>query len=137
LDAATLSEYVESTSITTIASDLMEVSIWKRPRMGVGLEERGRHLLGQFRGAAAEHPLDSRFAELVDALRSESPKFATWWLHNRVEKALTGQIAVRRPPVGIIRLDVTELTVAAQPSLTLCVQVPRRPSDKSKLAQIV
>ncbi len=105
--------------------------------MGVGWEERGRHLLGQFRGAAAEHPLDPRFAELVEALRSESPKFAAWWLDNRVEKALTGQIAVRRQPVGIIRLDISELTVAAQPSLTLCVQVPRRPSDKSKLAQIV
>ncbi|MDA8284787.1 MAG: helix-turn-helix transcriptional regulator [Actinomycetota bacterium] len=105
--------------------------------MGVGWEERGRHLLGQFRGVAAEHPLDPRFAELVEALTAESSKFAAWWRDNRVEKALTGQIAVRRPPVGIIRLDVSELTVAAQPSLTLCVQVPRRPSDKAKLAQIV
>ncbi|MDA8063090.1 MAG: helix-turn-helix transcriptional regulator [Actinomycetota bacterium] len=105
--------------------------------MGVGWEERGRHLLGQFREAAAEHPLDARFAELVSALKEESEQFATWWADNRVERALTGQITIRRPPVGIIRLDVTELVVAADPSLTLCVQVPHRPADREKLSQLV
>ncbi|MHB1849086.1 MAG: hypothetical protein ACYCVO_08760 [Acidimicrobiales bacterium] len=39
---------------------------------------------------------------------NESEQFATLWADNRVEKALTGQITIRRPPVGIIRLDVTE-----------------------------
>jgi hypothetical protein len=104
--------------------------------MSLGWEERGRRLLGQFRAVAAEHPADTRFAELVDALTNESDRFAARWADNRVEKALTGQIAIRRPPVGIIRLDVTELTVAAQPSLTLCIQVPSRDSDKQKLRQI-
>ena len=104
--------------------------------MSVGWEERGRRLLGQFRAAAAEHPADARFAELVNALTNESDRFAARWADNRVEKALTGQIAIRRPPVGIIRLDVTELTVAAQPSLTLCIQVPSRDSDKRKLRQV-
>lgn len=46
------------------------------------------------------------------------------------------QIAIRRPPVGIIRFDVTELTVASQPSLTLCIQVPSSDTDKRKLRQI-
>ena len=105
--------------------------------MGVGWEERGRHLLNQFRAAAAEHPVDPRFAELVDALANESEQFAAWWADNRVEKALTGQIAIRRPPAGIIRLDVTELTIAAEPSLTLCVQVPHRESDYNELRQLV
>jgi hypothetical protein len=105
--------------------------------MGVGWEERGRHLLNQFRAAAAEHPVDQRFAELVEALRIESEQFGTWWADNRVERALTGQIAIRRPPAGIIRLDVTELTVAAEPALTLCVQVPHRESDNKKLRQLL
>lgn len=105
--------------------------------MGVGWEERGRHLLNQFRAAAAEHPVDLRFAELVDALRIESEQFSAWWADNRVERALTGQIAIRRPPAGILRLDVTELTVAAEPALTLCVQVPHHESDKKKLRQLV
>ncbi len=69
--------------------------------MGVGWEERGRHLLNQFRAAAAEHPVDPRFAEFVEALRIESEQFTAWWADNRVERALTGQIAIRRPPAGI------------------------------------
>ncbi len=105
--------------------------------MGVGWEERGRHLLNQFRAVAAEHPVDLRFTELVKALRGESEQFTAWWADNRVEKALTGQIAIRRPPAGVIRLDVTELTVAAEPALTLCVQIPHRESDKKKLHQLV
>ena len=105
--------------------------------MGVGWEERGRHLLGQFHAAAAEHPGDERFAELIGALQEESKQFRVWWPQNRVEQALTGQIAIRRPPAGIIRLDVTELKVASDPSLTLCIQVPSRPSDREKLARII
>ena len=105
--------------------------------MGVGWEERGRHLLNQFRAAAAVHPVDPLFAELVEALRIESEQFTTWWADNRVERALTGQIAIRRPPAGIIHLDVTELTIAAEPALTLCVQVPHRESDNKKLHQLV
>lgn len=104
--------------------------------MSVGWQERGHRLLGQFRAAAAEHPADERFAELVGALSKESDRFAARWADNRVEKALTGQIAIRRPPVGIIRLDVTELTVADQPSLTLCIHVPNRDTDERKLRQI-
>ena len=105
--------------------------------MGIGWEERGRHLLGQFHAAAAEHPGDERFAELIGALQEESEQFRVWWPRNAVEQALTGQIAIHRPPAGIIRLDVTELKVASHPSLTLCVQVPSGPSDREKLARII
>ncbi|MHB1510553.1 MAG: helix-turn-helix transcriptional regulator [Acidimicrobiales bacterium] len=103
----------------------------------VGWEERSRHLLGQFREAAAEHRGDERFDELIDALGQESEQFRAWWPLHRVEQALTGQIAIRRPPIGVIRLDVTELKVASRPALTLCAQVPSRPSDNAKLAQLV
>jgi hypothetical protein len=75
--------------------------------------------------------------EPIDALREESEQFRAWWPRNIVEQALTGQIAIRRPPVGVIRLDVTELTVASHSSLTLCVQVPAQPSDREKLARII
>jgi len=104
---------------------------------GIGWQERGRHLLGQFRAVAAEHPGDERFTELIDALQEESEQFRAWWPRHIVEQALTGQIAIRRPPVGIIRLDVTELKVPSHPSLTLCVQVPTQPSDREKLARII
>lgn len=103
----------------------------------VGREERGGHLLGQFHEVAAEHPGDQRFEEIVGALRQESEQFRMWWPAHRVEQALTTQIAIRRPHIGVIRLDVTELTVAANPSLTLCIHVPSEPSDNEKLAQII
>jgi len=105
--------------------------------MSVGWEERGRHLLGQFRAVAAEHPGDERFAELIGALQAESKQFRVWWPQYRVEQALTGQIVISRPPTGAIRLDVTELKVPSHPSLTLCIQVPSQTSDCEKLARII
>jgi transcriptional regulator with XRE-family HTH domain len=103
----------------------------------VGRRERGRHLLAQFHEVAAEHRGDPRFEEIIDALGHESEQFRAWWPAHRVEQALTSQIALRRPHVGVISLDVTELNVAAEPSLTLCVHVPSQPSDSEKLAKII
>ena len=103
----------------------------------VGREERGRHLLAQFHEVAAEHPGDPRFAEIIDELTEHSELFRTWWPKRRVEQALTTQIALRRPHVGVIRLDVTELKVAAHPSLTLCVQVPHRAVDQEKVRDLL
>ena len=105
--------------------------------MSIGWEDRGRHLLGQFRSVAAEHPGDERFAELIGALQEESKQFRVWWPQYRVEQALTGQIVISRPPTDVIRLDVTELKVPSHPSLTLCVQVLSGPSDREKLARII
>ena len=106
-------------------------------RRTVGWQERGRHLLGQFRAAAAEHRGDARFAELIEALREESERFCEGWSRYSVEQALTARITVRHPDVGSIRIDVIELKVAAHPSLTLVVHVPTRPSDREKIARIL
>jgi transcriptional regulator with XRE-family HTH domain len=103
----------------------------------VGREERSRHLLGQFRELAAEHHGDARFDELIGALHHESKQFRAWWPQHHVEQALTSQIAVRRPSLGVIRLDVTELKIAANPSLTICTQVPAGQSDQEKLLMLL
>jgi hypothetical protein len=103
----------------------------------LGREERGRHLLAQFHGVAAEHPGDPRFAEIIGDLTEHSEAFRAWWPKRRVEQALTTQIALRQPHVGVIALDVTELKVVAHPSLTLCVQVPHRPTDHERLRELL
>lgn len=102
----------------------------------VDWEERSRHLLGQFRSAAAHHSGDARFAELIDQLQHQSERFREWWSRNSVEQALTGTITIRHPDVGTIRADVIELKLPAHPSLTMAVQVPARPSDREKLLQL-
>ncbi len=106
-------------------------------RQTVGWQERACHLLGQFRAAAAEHPGDERFAELIQALHEESERFCEWWHRYNVEQALTGKITVRHPDVGTIHIDVIELKIAAHPSLTLAVHVPARASDRDKIARIL
>ena len=106
-------------------------------RRTVGWQERGRHLLGQFRAAAAEHPGDERFAELIEALQDESERFCEWWSRYNVEQALTGKITVRHPDVGIIHIDVIEVKFPAHPGLTMSVHVPARPSDRDKIARLV
>jgi len=106
-------------------------------RRTVGWQERGRHLLGQFRAAAAEHPGDARFAELIQALQEESERFCEWWSRYNLERALTAKISVRHLAVGTIRIDVIELKIPAHPSLTMSVHIPARPSDRDKLARVV
>lgn len=103
----------------------------------VGWQERARHLLGQFRAAAADHPGETRFAELIGALQEESGRFCEWWSRYNVEQALTAKIAVRHPDVGTIHIDVIELKIVAHPSLTLAVHVPTRPSDQDRLSRLL
>ncbi len=103
----------------------------------IGSKERSRHLLGQFRAAAAaQHPGDTRLAELIDGLCQESARFREWWDRYSVEQALTGKITVRHPALGTLRFDVIELGLRAHPSLTMTVQVPARPSDREKLLRL-
>ena len=106
-------------------------------RRTVGWQERGHHLLGQFRAAAAEHPGDARFAELIQALQEESERFCEWWSRYNVEQALTAKITVRHPDVGTVHIDVVELKIAAHPSLTLVVHVAARLADRDMLAGLV
>ena len=100
-------------------------------------QERARHLLGQFRAAAAEHPGDERFAELIQALQEESERFYEWWSRYNVEQALTGKITVRHPDVATIRIDVIETKLPAHPGLTMSVHVPARASDQDNIARLV
>lgn len=102
----------------------------------IGWEERSRHLLGQFRAAAAEHASDVRFSDLIDAFQRESGRFRDWWGRYTVEQALTAKITVRHPGVGTLRLDVIELKLPAHPSLTMSVHIPARPSDREKLLRL-
>jgi prevent-host-death family protein len=73
-------------------------------RRTVGWQERARHLLGQFRADAAEHPGGERFAELIEALQEEGAVLRVLGPYN-VEQALTGKITVRDPDIGIIHID--------------------------------
>ncbi len=118
--------------------NLMWLYLAKGPtaRRTVGWQERARHLLGQFRAAAAEHPGDERFAELIEALQEESERFCEWWSRYNVEQALTGKITVRHPDVGIIHIDVIETKFPADPGLTMSVPVPVRLADQDKITHL-
>ncbi|MHB8431853.1 MAG: MmyB family transcriptional regulator [Acidimicrobiales bacterium] len=106
-------------------------------RRTVGWQERARHLLGQFRAAAAVHPGDQRFAELIQALQEESERFCEWWSRYNVEQAITAKITVRHPDVGTIHIDVIEVKFPAHPGLTMSVHVPGRPADRDKITHLV
>ena len=103
-------------------------------RTWVEWEDRSRILLAEFRAAAGQHAGDLGFAELIDALHDASPEFRALWRHYAVKQSINGLITVRHPTAGIIKLDVIELGVRAQPSLTLAAQIPVRPLDRKKLA---
>jgi hypothetical protein len=106
-------------------------------RMLVGWENGARYLLAHFRAAAGQHAGDERFAELIELLQASSAEFRAWWPEYAVGETFAGPIALKHPTAGLLRLDVTELHVAAHPSLTLNVQLPVRRTDREKLITLL
>ena len=102
-------------------------------RTWVNWEQRSRRLLAELRAAAAQHPGDPRFAELVDALEQNSSEFRAWWASYEVHQSIAGPLRVRTAQVGIVSFDVVDLRLCTHPALRLSIHTPTRPADERKL----
>lgn len=103
----------------------------------VNWEERSWTLLAEFRAAAARHPGDARFAELIAALSATSSEFRSWWTQYEVKHSITGPLKIRLQSVGTINFDVIDLRVSGAEGITLSAHVPARPSDHRKTASLL
>jgi transcriptional regulator with XRE-family HTH domain len=94
-----------------------------RARM-VRWEPAARAVLSQFRAAAARHPGDTRFAELVAELTQVSPEFRDWWAEYPIRDFRPATIGIRHPVAGLIQLEMFQLRLVDQPGLVMVWQVP-------------
>jgi transcriptional regulator with XRE-family HTH domain len=93
-------------------------------------------LLGRLRAAAARHPDDSRFDDLIARLHAASPEARVWWPRHHIAPIGSGSKRLRHPQLGELRLDVTVLYSADDPEQKLVVFTPSA-EDRARLAALL
>ena len=82
-------------------------------------EPEARAMLGRFRLAAARHPDDPDFAELIEGLRLDSPQVREWWPGHDVRAVGSGSKKLLHPGLGPSVYSHVVLQVADNPEQTL------------------
>jgi len=90
----------------------------------VDWEAEARAMLGRFRLAAARHPDDPGFAELIATLHRESPQVREWWPRHDVTAIGNGTKKLRHPQHGPLDYTHVVLQVADHPDQTLVTYRP-------------
>jgi len=81
-------------------------------------------VVAAFRAAAAEHPRDGGFAELVSELRRTSREFDRLLARQEVRELPAVVNEVEHPVVGRLSFESTQLRMPAQPGTTLVLYNP-------------
>ncbi len=92
--------------------------------------------LARFRAAAASHPDDRAFLELIDRLHDASPEFRTWWPRHEVAPLSSGTKWIRHPALGDIGLHHIVLQVADAPEQKIVTFAPSE-ADRDRIAQLL
>jgi transcriptional regulator with XRE-family HTH domain len=83
-------------------------------------EQEARAMLGRFRLAAARHPSDPEFTELIASLRRDSPHVRDWWpRHDVAAIGAAGSKKLVHPRLGPVECTHVVLQVAGNPEQTL------------------
>lgn len=83
-------------------------------------EHEARAMLGRFRLAAARHPGDPEFTELIASLRRDSEHVRDWWpRHDVATIGGTGSKKLAHPRLGPVECTHVVLQVAGNPEQTL------------------
>jgi transcriptional regulator with XRE-family HTH domain len=85
----------------------------------VDWEHEASALLARLRSAAARHPGDPGFGELIERLHATSPEVRAWWPRHEVAPIGSGTKRLRHPVLGELMLQHTVLTVADDPEQKL------------------
>ncbi|HJT02867.1 MAG TPA: helix-turn-helix transcriptional regulator [Pseudonocardiaceae bacterium] len=81
----------------------------------VDWEHEASALLARLRSAAARHPDDPDFTELIKRLRSASPEVRAWWPRHEVAQIGSGVKRLRHPELGELTMRHVVLTAADDP----------------------
>lgn len=92
-------------------------------------------LLARLRAAAARHPDDPAFADLVDRLQAASPEVRAWWPRHEIAPISSGTKRLHHPQLGELHLQLTVLHSADDPEQKLVVFTPTV-EDRTRLAAL-
>ncbi|MEY9966917.1 hypothetical protein ABIA33_004982 [Streptacidiphilus sp. MAP12-16] len=93
-------------------------------------------LLGRFRAAAARHPGDSGFSELLERLHAACPEVRDWWPQHTVTPLGSGTKRLRHPVLGELELHHVVLQLAEDPEQKL-VTFTATDQDQDRIAQLL
>jgi transcriptional regulator with XRE-family HTH domain len=89
--------------------------------------------LARFRSAAARHPDDPQFAEMIARLQAGSAQVRQWWPAHEVVPLSSGVKRIRHPALGIIEFHHVVLQLADDPEQKL-VTFTAGPQDTARIA---
>ncbi len=92
--------------------------------------------LARFRAAAARHPDDLAFTELIGRLHNSSPEVRAWWPRHDVAPLSSGSKRLRHPTLGELELDHVVLQVADQPEQKIITFAPSS-EDRARIAELL
>ncbi len=99
-------------------------------------ENEATALLARFRAAAARHPDDPGFTDLLDRLRTVSPEVRAWWPRHDVAPLSSGVKRLHHKALGEIELHHVVLQLADDPEQKLVTFRPS-PEDADRIAALL
>jgi hypothetical protein len=102
----------------------------------VDWEAEATALLARLRAAAARHPDDPAFADLIDRLHAASPEVRRWWPRHDVAPISSGTKRLRHPALGEVQLPFTVLHPADDVEQKLVIFTPTT-RDRARLAALL
>jgi transcriptional regulator with XRE-family HTH domain len=102
----------------------------------VDWEHEASTLLARLRSAAARHPNDPGFGELIKRLHTTSPEVRAWWPRHQVAPIGAGTKRLRHPILGELVLHHVVLTTADDPEQKL-VTFTTNDADLSRIRELI
>ncbi|WP_171172335.1 helix-turn-helix transcriptional regulator [Streptomyces sp. I05A-00742] len=99
----------------------------------VGWETDARHLVGQYRAAAARHAGDPRFERLTRALSAASGEFRQWWTEHGIATFETTRKEFDHPAAGRLSLDCSKLAPEENTEVKMVIYLPADEASRAKL----
>ncbi|MEC3913843.1 helix-turn-helix transcriptional regulator [Nocardia sp. CDC160] len=100
-------------------------------------ERIARETVGNLRRNSARHPDDARLRAVIAELRTESPKFATWWDDHTVQDRSHGSKRIRHPQAGDLTVCYDNLTSPDGADHSLTVLTPADETSAAVLRTIL
>lgn len=102
----------------------------------VDWEPEASALLARFRTAAARHPDEPAFAELIARLHAASPEVRAWWPRHEVAPLSSGIKRLRHPQLGELEPHHVTLQIADDPEQKL-VTFAGTPAEQANIAELL
>ena len=99
-------------------------------------EKEASAQLARFRSAAARHPGDPDFDELIKRLHAASPEVRAWWPRHEIAPLSSGTKRLRHPALGELELQHVVLQVADDPEQKL-VTFAASDDDQARIAELI